>query len=104
MAAKRSADPLVASEGRCLEREERLELRLPFLLPDGGYSCDTVGGIPPGFTEFLEPICRKGKGNPGNPSDPSSVHTGTPKMYLECDSCDANQAGLVFSQFKYSSL
>ncbi|XP_059907336.1 afadin [Gadus macrocephalus] len=60
MAAKRSADPLVASEGRCLEREERLELRLPFLLPDGGYSCDTVGGIPPGFTEFLEPICRKG--------------------------------------------
>lgn len=63
-AATRSADALVASEGRSLEREESLELRLPFLLPDGGYSCDTVGGAPPGFTEFLEPICRRGKRDP----------------------------------------
>ncbi|KAJ3613120.1 hypothetical protein NHX12_019372, partial [Muraenolepis orangiensis] len=59
-AAKRSTDPLVVSDGRSLEREESLELRLPFLLPDGGYSCDTVGGTPPGFTQFLEPICRNG--------------------------------------------
>ena len=58
--AKVSADELLHSEGRDLELEESLDLQLPFLLPDGGYSCDTVQGIPHGFREFLEPICRKG--------------------------------------------
>ena len=58
--AKVSADELLHCEGRDLELEESLDLQLPFLLPDGGYSCDTVQGIPHGFREFLEPICRKG--------------------------------------------
>ncbi|XP_067099467.1 afadin-like [Osmerus mordax] len=58
--AKVSADELLHCEGRDLELEESLDLQLPFLLPDGGYSCETVQGIPHGFREFLEPICRKG--------------------------------------------
>ncbi|XP_076013546.1 afadin [Genypterus blacodes] len=59
-AAAASADNLIQSEGRCVELEESLDLHLPFLLPEGGYSCDAVRGVPPGLREFLEPICRKG--------------------------------------------
>ncbi|XP_029973342.1 afadin-like [Salarias fasciatus] len=59
-AAEASADNLIRSEGRDIQLEESLDLHLPFLLPEGGYSCDTVRGIPQGFTEFLEPICQKG--------------------------------------------
>ncbi|XP_037602474.1 afadin [Sebastes umbrosus] len=59
-AAEASADNLTRSEGRDIQLEESLDLHLPFLLPEGGYSCDTVRGIPPGFREFFEPICRKG--------------------------------------------
>ncbi|XP_041828575.1 afadin [Melanotaenia boesemani] len=59
-AAEASADNLIRSEGRDIQLEESLDLHLPFLLPEGGYSCDTVKGIPPGFREFLEPICQKG--------------------------------------------
>ncbi|XP_069391951.1 afadin isoform X2 [Paralichthys olivaceus] len=59
-AAEASADSLIGSEGRDIQLEESLDLHLPFLLPEGGYSCDTVRGIPPGLREFLEPICRKG--------------------------------------------
>lgn len=59
-AAAASADNLILSEGRDVQLEESLDLHLPFLLPEGGYSCDSVRGIPPGFREFLEPICRKG--------------------------------------------
>ncbi|KAM6968490.1 afadin [Tautogolabrus adspersus] len=59
-AAEVSADDMIRSEGRDIQLEECLDLHLPFLLPEGGYSCDTLRGIPPGFREFLEPICRKG--------------------------------------------
>ncbi|XP_044231429.1 afadin [Thunnus albacares] len=59
-AAEASADNLIRSEGRDIQLQESLDLHLPFLLPEGGYSCDTVRGIPPGFREFLEPIYRKG--------------------------------------------
>ncbi|XP_029350222.1 afadin [Echeneis naucrates] len=59
-AAEASADSLIQSEGRDIRPEESLDLHLPFLLPEGGYSCDTLRGIPPGFREFLEPVCQKG--------------------------------------------
>ncbi|XP_054651752.1 afadin isoform X7 [Dunckerocampus dactyliophorus] len=59
-AAKASADAEIEREGRDVELEESLHLRLPFLLPEGGYSCCSVRGIPPGFREFLEPICHRG--------------------------------------------
>ncbi|KAF7664822.1 hypothetical protein LDENG_00164030 [Lucifuga dentata] len=58
-AAEASADNLIQSEGWAVQLEESLDLHLPFLLPEGGYSCDTVRGVPPGFREFLEPICHK---------------------------------------------
>lgn len=61
-AAKASADKLIWSEGRDIQLKESLDLQLPFLLPEGGYSCATVRGIPPGFREFFEPICQKGVG------------------------------------------
>ncbi|KAM4724608.1 afadin isoform 2-T2 [Anableps anableps] len=60
MAAKASADTLIRSEGGELRLKESLDLHLPFLLPQGGYSCETLRGIPQGFREFLEPICQKG--------------------------------------------
>ncbi|XP_072222021.1 afadin [Leuresthes tenuis] len=59
-AAEASADKLIQSEGEDIQLVESLDLHLPFLLPEGGYSCDTVRGIPQGFREFLEPICQKG--------------------------------------------
>ncbi|XP_075304789.1 afadin [Odontesthes bonariensis] len=59
-AAEASADKLIQSEGQDIQLVESLDLHLPFLLPEGGYSCDTVRGIPQGFREFLEPLCQKG--------------------------------------------
>nr|XP_061798640.1 afadin-like [Nerophis lumbriciformis] len=58
--AKASVDKAICQEGRNIELEENLDLHLPFLLPDGGYSCDNMRGIPSGFREFLEPICQRG--------------------------------------------
>lgn len=60
-AAEASADELIRSEGLHVQLEESLDLGLPFLLPDGGFSCDTVRGIPSGFLEFLKPLCQKGE-------------------------------------------
>ncbi|PWA29591.1 hypothetical protein CCH79_00007950 [Gambusia affinis] len=59
-AAKASADNIILSEGGELRLTESLDLLLPFLLPRGGYSCETLRGVPQGFREFLEPICQKG--------------------------------------------
>ncbi|XP_006798723.1 afadin isoform X1 [Neolamprologus brichardi] len=59
-AAQASADNLIRSEGQDIQLQESLDLHLPFLLPEGGYSCETVRGIPQGFREFLEPMCQKG--------------------------------------------
>ncbi|XP_035467399.2 afadin isoform X1 [Scophthalmus maximus] len=59
-AVEASADNRIRSEGRDIQLEESLDLCLPFLVPEGGYSCDIVRGIPPGLREFLEPICQKG--------------------------------------------
>ncbi|KAK9959434.1 hypothetical protein ABG768_009561 [Culter alburnus] len=57
--AETSTD-ILRGEGGEIRLEEELELHLPFLLPEDGYSCDSMHGIPKGFQEFLEPICRKG--------------------------------------------
>ncbi|XP_077587862.1 afadin isoform X1 [Stigmatopora nigra] len=59
-AAQSSVDKAICQEGRNINLEENLDLHLPFLLPDGGYSCDNVRGIPSGFREFLEPIRQRG--------------------------------------------
>ncbi|XP_033984906.1 LOW QUALITY PROTEIN: afadin-like [Trematomus bernacchii] len=55
-----TADQLILSEGREVFLQESLDLQLPFLLPEGGYSCSSITGTPAGLRDFLEPICRKG--------------------------------------------
>lgn len=50
------ADELARSDGREIKLEEDVELQLPFLLPEDGYSCDVVRGVPQGLTEFLQPL------------------------------------------------
>ena len=59
--AENTADELTRSDGRevCLEEDE--ELQLPFLLPEDGYSCDIIRGVPPGLQEFLEPLINLGE-------------------------------------------
>ncbi|XP_071440496.1 uncharacterized protein [Hetaerina americana] len=58
--AENVCDDLVRNEGRevRLEEEEGELLRLQFLLPDDGYSCDVVRGLPPGLVELLGPLQR----------------------------------------------
>uniref|UniRef100_A0A3P9LRL1 Afadin, adherens junction formation factor a n=1 Tax=Oryzias latipes TaxID=8090 RepID=A0A3P9LRL1_ORYLA len=59
-AAETSADNLIRSEGRDIQMEESLALQLPFLLPEEGFSCHSVSGVPQGLRDFLEPISQKG--------------------------------------------
>ncbi|XP_040583955.1 afadin [Lepeophtheirus salmonis] len=58
--AENTVDELTNSEGREVRLEEDFLLQLPFLLPEDGYSCDIVRGIPGGLTEFLAPLQRMG--------------------------------------------
>ncbi|XP_073784175.1 afadin isoform X2 [Danio rerio] len=60
VALAKSTTDVLKAEGGEIRLEEDLDLHLPFLLPEDGYSCDFMRGIPKGFQEFLEPICRKG--------------------------------------------
>lgn len=58
--AERTADELTHSDGRDVKLEEDVQLQLPFLLPEEGYSSDIIRGVPPGLQEFLEPLCDTG--------------------------------------------
>ncbi|XP_064629486.1 afadin-like isoform X2 [Lineus longissimus] len=58
--AENTADELIRSEGREVHLEEDPDLHLPFLLPEDGYSCDIVRGIPNGLPEFLDPLINSG--------------------------------------------
>ena len=58
--AKNTADELTRSDGRDVRLEEEPDLQLPFLLPEDGYSCDIVRGVPNGLAEFLEPLSQSG--------------------------------------------
>ena len=42
--AENMADDLIRSDGRAVQLEEDQDLQLPFLLPEDGYSCDTIKG------------------------------------------------------------
>ena len=59
--AESTADELTISDGREVKLEEDVQLQLPFLLPEEGYSSDIIRGVPPGLQEFLEPLCGTGK-------------------------------------------
>uniref|UniRef100_A0A8D8LPY9 Afadin n=2 Tax=Cacopsylla melanoneura TaxID=428564 RepID=A0A8D8LPY9_9HEMI len=54
--AENLADELARSDGREVCLEEESELLLPFLLPDDGYSCEVVRGVPQGLIEFISPL------------------------------------------------
>ncbi|XP_052808466.1 afadin-like isoform X2 [Mya arenaria] len=58
--AENMADDLIRSDGRVVQLEEDQDLQLPFLLPEDGYSCDTIKGVPNGLADFIEPLTRQG--------------------------------------------
>ena len=55
-----TVDEVTSSEGREVRLEEDFVLQLPFLLPEDGYSCDIVRGVPGGLADFLAPLQRVG--------------------------------------------
>ena len=57
--AENTADGLLREEGRQIRLEEESNLRLPFLLPQDGYSCDIVRGTPSGLVDFVDPLQRR---------------------------------------------
>uniref|UniRef100_T1IU86 Afadin n=1 Tax=Strigamia maritima TaxID=126957 RepID=T1IU86_STRMM len=58
--AENTADELARTDGRDVRLEEDPDLQLPFLLPEDGYSCDIVRGVPAGLQEFLYPLQQTG--------------------------------------------
>ncbi|XP_067124139.1 afadin-like isoform X2 [Centruroides vittatus] len=58
--AENTADELARSDGREVKLEEDADLQLPFLLPEDGYSCDIVRGVPAGLQEFVQPLVQTG--------------------------------------------
>src|SRR5699024_3395013 len=51
--ARVATDELILKEGREVRLEEEADLQLPFLLPEDGYSCDIVQGIPATLADFF---------------------------------------------------
>ncbi|XP_064119652.1 afadin-like isoform X5 [Macrobrachium nipponense] len=58
--AESTADGLAREDGREVKLKEEIDLQLPFLLPEDGYSCDIVRGVPSGLAEFLTPLQHAG--------------------------------------------
>nr|XP_034331183.1 afadin isoform X6 [Crassostrea gigas] len=58
--AENMADEQIKSDGREVCLEEDADLQLPFLLPEDGYTCDTIKGIPKGIEEFIDPLAKGG--------------------------------------------
>ncbi|XP_026465640.1 afadin isoform X3 [Ctenocephalides felis] len=54
--AESIADELIKGDGREILLEECSELSLALLLPDDGFSCDVVKGVPHGLVDFLQPL------------------------------------------------
>lgn len=54
--AESVADELTRADGRDVRLEDSPELHLALLLPDDGFSCDVVRGIPSGLVDFLNPL------------------------------------------------
>ena len=58
--AQNTADTIARREGSEVKLLEDLELQLPFLLPEDGYSCDFVTGCNAELAAFLEPLRQAG--------------------------------------------
>ncbi|VDO96143.1 unnamed protein product [Soboliphyme baturini] len=59
-AAEQQVDEALVSDGQQPQVEEDLELYLPLLLPEDGYSPEVIQGIPDGLREFVECLSRRG--------------------------------------------
>ncbi|KAG5890253.1 hypothetical protein JTB14_030180 [Gonioctena quinquepunctata] len=59
-AAEGVADELARAEGREVTLYEDPAPPLQLLLPDDGFSCDVVQGVPPGLADFLHPLQASG--------------------------------------------
>ncbi|XP_053594728.1 afadin isoform X2 [Microplitis demolitor] len=53
-------DTLIRADGREIRLEEEPSLALALLLPEDGYSCEIIRGVPQGLDEFLTPLQRDG--------------------------------------------
>uniref|UniRef100_A0A1L8E626 Putative actin filament-binding protein afadin n=1 Tax=Nyssomyia neivai TaxID=330878 RepID=A0A1L8E626_9DIPT len=54
------ADELTLADGREVRLEESTDTHLALLLPEDGFSCDVVRGIPAGLVDFLTPLQNAG--------------------------------------------
>ena len=54
--AQQSSDKLALDYGREIRLAQESDLHLAFLLPEDGYFCDTVRGVPQGLQEFILPM------------------------------------------------
>ncbi|XP_037924933.1 afadin isoform X3 [Hermetia illucens] len=77
--AESVADELTRADGREVRLEESPELHLALLLPDDGFSCDVVRGIPSGLVDFLNPL--QGAGMCRLAAQPTSVGLWTVYMH-----------------------
>ena len=53
-------DKQLQTEGLSLNLEEDINLELPFHVPEDGYYCDGLVGVPPGLQEYLESAVNAG--------------------------------------------
>jgi len=60
MNAASTVDAQLQEEGREVRVDEPADLRLPFLVPEDGYSCEFVKGMPTGLVEFVDQFTRAG--------------------------------------------
>ena len=61
MLAQTHTDVNLQNEGMELKLEEDPNLELPFLIPLGGYSSDSLRGIPLGLQDYLDPMISSGE-------------------------------------------
>ena len=59
--ARSHRDEALQNDGLEINLEEDPNLELPFLIPQLGYSCDTIRGIPPGLQDYFEPMISAGE-------------------------------------------
>ncbi|CAM2699473.1 unnamed protein product [Rotaria socialis] len=57
-AAYKHVDENLYCAGSPIELAEELDLAVPFFLPEDGYSCENLRGIPEKLFEFIEPMSR----------------------------------------------
>lgn len=77
--AEAVADELTRSDGREVCLEESPDLPLALLIPDDGFSCDVVRGIPAGLVDFVSQL--QGAGMCRLAAQPTSIGLWTVYMH-----------------------